>query len=181
MMSLVNGNFEGNVVRHQKVGEKLYFHLGDVCKVLDIKNSRELARKIKKVDGDAVILNDAIDSIGRTQKSNFVEEQYLYFDVIPKSRKPFARKFSTWARNVLKTVIRTGEYKVEMNKLETENKKLDFELIKFAKEHYSDNAIMMRATDEKMAKLLSGGQNLLKSRPLEPIVDILQRIGKKGY
>ena len=49
MMSLVNGNFEGKIVRHQKVGEKLYFHLGDVCNVLDIKNPRNIAKKLKSL------------------------------------------------------------------------------------------------------------------------------------
>ena len=109
--------------------EDVWFHLGDVCKVLDIQNPRKIAAKLREVDG--VSTRYAIDSIGRKQKTNFVKEEFLYFDVIPKSRKPIAREFCKWARNVLKKAVRelpkalpmTPELIIENRKSITESRK----------------------------------------------------------
>lgn len=82
------------------------FCLGDVCKILGLT-----AKGVGQRLSDEVISNYPIlDSIGRQQVVNFVNEDGLY-DVILDSRKPEAKLFRKWVTNdVLPSIRKNGAY-----------------------------------------------------------------------
>ena len=62
----------------------VWFNLNDICKALEIANSRNVRSRID----DDVCLTDAIlDSLGRTQKMTFVNEAGMY-EVVIRSDRP---------------------------------------------------------------------------------------------
>ena len=103
--------FQGHDVRVVKTTEEeepvVWFHLGDVSRILEIKNPRDIAAKLRNIDeGAGVARFDARNLRGEMRPTSFVKEEFLYFDVIPRSKKPVARAFTRWARNVLKDAVR---------------------------------------------------------------------------
>lgn len=82
------------------------FCLADVCKVLDLDSSQVVKRL-----GDGVLsIHPTLDSLGRTQNANFVNEDGLY-DVILDSRKPEAKQFRKWVTGeVLPSIRKHGAY-----------------------------------------------------------------------
>ena len=115
--------FETHDVRVNKIDDSVWFHLGDVCKVLGIKNQKDVAAKLRRIEnGAGVGLFDSRNSRGEMRKTNFVKEDFLYFDVIPKSSKPTARAFAKWARGVLKDAVRgrSGEIKATLARMTPE-------------------------------------------------------------
>ena len=70
----------------------VWFNLNDICRALDIANSRNVRSRLD----DDVCLTDAIlDSLGRTQNATFVNESGLY-EVILRSDSPKAKPFRKW-------------------------------------------------------------------------------------
>lgn len=64
----------------------------------------------QRLDDGVVSTHPIIDSLGRTQQANFVNEDGLY-DVILDSRKPEAKKFRKWVTSeVLPSIRKTGQY-----------------------------------------------------------------------
>ena len=102
--------FQGHDVRVVTTEEEelvAWFHLGDVCRILEIKNPRDVAAKLRKIDEGVGVDNfDAQNSRGQMRPTSFVKEEFLYYDVISRSKKPVARAFSRWARKVLKDAVR---------------------------------------------------------------------------
>lgn len=95
-------------VRTSLINGQPYFCLLDVCRILDIKNISDCKDRLKK---DGVVTNEVIDSIGRTQRANFVSESNLY-KIIFQSRKQEAEKFQDWVtEEVLPEICKTGSYK----------------------------------------------------------------------
>lgn len=95
------GNVKVNVIDNEP-----WFCLGDVCKVLDLRQGDVRQR----LDDGVVSTHPIIDSLGRTQQANFVNEDGLY-DVILDSRKPEAKKFRKWVTSeVLPSIRKTGSY-----------------------------------------------------------------------
>lgn len=86
-------------------GEPL-FCLSDVCKVLEITNSTDVAKRLDK----GVVSIYPLVTNGGVQNTNFINEDGLY-DVILDSRKPSARKFRKWITSeVLPSIRKTGSY-----------------------------------------------------------------------
>ena len=109
-MKLEIFKFEKNEIRTQvdSNGNPL-FCVKDVCNVLDVKNHRDVISKLEK---DDVFLIDVMDSLGRNQSTNFVNESGLY-DIILQSRKPEAKPFRRWVTSeVLPTIRKTGSYSI---------------------------------------------------------------------
>lgn len=103
----VFNNLEFGDVRTAKIGNEHWFMLNDICRVLEIGNSRQARTRLNQ---DGVTTNDVIDSLGRTQQSTFINESNLY-KLIFQSRKPQAEKFSDWVTGeVLPTLRKTGTY-----------------------------------------------------------------------
>lgn len=82
------------------------FCLADLCRVLDLNPS-----KVSQRLGDDVLSKyPIIDSLGREQQANFVNEDGLY-DTILDSRKPEAKRFRKWiTSDVLPSIRKTGKY-----------------------------------------------------------------------
>jgi anti-repressor protein len=78
-----------------------------VCDVLELSNARMIADRL---DSDDVSQAYVIDSMGRQQQTNIVNESGLY-NVILRSDKPEARKFKRWVTHeVLPTIRKHGAY-----------------------------------------------------------------------
>ena len=84
------------------------FCLADVCRVLEIKNSRDIKKRVDErgVDNIYTLTN------GGTQQMTFINEPNLYRCIF-QSRKPEAEKFQDWIFNeVLPELRKTGGYMV---------------------------------------------------------------------
>lgn len=88
----------------------VWFCLTDVADILDIKNSRDIIKRLEKDGVDTIYTTD---KIGRRQELIFVNESNLY-RIIFTSRKPEAQDFQNWVFNsVIPSVRRTGSYDIE--------------------------------------------------------------------
>jgi prophage antirepressor-like protein len=107
-----------------------WFNANDVCDALDLTNPRDALAK--HVDSDDVQKMDAIDTIGRKQQTNHINESGLYA-LIFGSEKPEAKKFKRWVtREVLPSIRQTGEYvnadlKAKIAALRSNNEDLEAE------------------------------------------------------
>lgn len=99
-----NENFEVRVAVDE-TGEPL-FCLSDVCKILDIANSRDAKTRL---DLKGVATTDTLTN-GGMQKLDFINEPNLY-RLIFQSRKPEAEVFQEWVfAEVLPSIRKTGSY-----------------------------------------------------------------------
>jgi prophage antirepressor-like protein len=84
-----------------------WFVAKDVCSALDISNDR---MAISRLDERDVSQTDIIDSTGRMQKTNVINESGLY-TLILRSDKPQARPFQRWVTSeVLPAIRKSGVY-----------------------------------------------------------------------
>lgn len=99
-------NSEFGEIRTKMVGSEPYFMLSDVCRVLEIKNSRDSKNRLNE---KGVATTDILTN-GGTQKADFINESNLY-KLVFQSRKPQAEKFSDWVTSeVLPTIRKHGAY-----------------------------------------------------------------------
>ena len=109
MSTLIPFQFESHALRVQvdEAGQP-WFNASDVCAALELGNARQAIDT--HVDSDDVQKLDAIDSLGRNQRSNHVNESGLY-SLILTSRKPAAKRFKKWVTaEVLPSIRKTGSY-----------------------------------------------------------------------
>nr|DAG19344.1 MAG TPA: hypothetical protein [Caudoviricetes sp.] len=105
-------NLEFGAIRTKIIKDEPYFCLPDVCGALEIKNISQLKTRLNK---DGVIISEVIDSVGRRQNANFVNELNLY-KVIFQSRKESAERFTDWvAGEVLPSIRKTGSYQKQLS------------------------------------------------------------------
>lgn len=105
-------NLEFGAIRTQIINNEPHFCLPDVCRALEIKNISQLKTRLNK---DGVIISEVIDSVGRKQNANFVNELNLY-KVIFQSRKESAERFTDWvAGEVLSSIRKTGSYQKQLS------------------------------------------------------------------
>lgn len=106
-------NFEGHQVRTVTIDDEPWFVLGDVCKVLEIANPRNVKDRLASDDPASVRTMDAQNSRGQMRETAWVNESGLY-DVILDSRKPQAKAFRRWITSeVIPSIRKTGSYGVE--------------------------------------------------------------------
>lgn len=92
-----------------------FFCMVDICKALEISNVSQAKTRLNQ---DGVISNEVIDSIGRTQNANFVNESNMY-KLIFQSRKESAERFTDWVTSeVLPEIRKTGSYQKPMSPVE---------------------------------------------------------------
>jgi prophage antirepressor-like protein len=92
----------------QEDGEPL-FCLTDVCNALEL-NSGDVR---KRLTDEVVSIHPISDSLGRQQKTNFINEDGLY-DVVLDSRKENAKRLRKWVTSeVLPSIRKTGSYSVK--------------------------------------------------------------------
>ena len=95
-------------VRVSELNNEPVFCLADLCKILDLTPSKVSQR----LSDDVLSKYPIVDSIGREQFANFVNEDGLY-DVILDSRKPEAKAFRKWITGeVLPAIRMTGGYMI---------------------------------------------------------------------
>ena len=100
-------NNEFGEVRTKVINNEPYFSLNDVCRILEINNPSQAKTRLNK---DGVISNEVIDSMGRTQQANFINESNLY-KLVFQSRKSEAEKFADWVTSeVLPSIRKHGAY-----------------------------------------------------------------------
>ncbi len=108
MSNIIPFNFESNEIRVSQNGDQILFNANDVCKALEYTNTRQAVDL--HVEKDDVCKIDAIDSLGRIQKSNYINESGLY-SLILFSKKEQAKKFKRWVTSeVLPSIRKTGSY-----------------------------------------------------------------------
>jgi len=107
--SMMPFQFEGADMRVTLADDgQPWFNAIDVCAVLDFGNPYQALAT--HVDVDDLQKLEVIDSLGRVQQANHVNESGLY-SLILGSRKPQARRFKRWVTSeVLPTIRRTGSY-----------------------------------------------------------------------
>jgi len=99
--------FEENPVRSVMVEGEPWFVAKDVCRILELGDTRQVIERLEK---DEWYLIPVVDSMGRKQKTYIVNEFGLY-SLILGSRKKEARIFKRWVTHeVLPRVIKTGTY-----------------------------------------------------------------------
>lgn len=86
--------------------------MADVCHALDIKNISDMKKRLNR---DGVATSEVIDSVGRKQNANFVNELNLYKTIF-QSRKESAERFTDWvAGEVLPSIRKTGSYQKQLS------------------------------------------------------------------
>lgn len=98
-------------IRTVTIDNEPFFCMTDICKALDISNVSQAKTRLNK---DGVISNEVIDSMGRKQNANFVNESNMY-KLIFQSRKESAERFTEWVTSeVLPAIRKTGSYQMPM-------------------------------------------------------------------
>ena len=101
-------NSQFGKVRVARLNNEPIFCIADLCKILDLTPSKVSQR----LSDDVLSKYPIVDSIGREQFANFVNEDGLY-DVILDSRKPEAKQFRKWVTGeVLPAIRKTGGYMI---------------------------------------------------------------------
>jgi prophage antirepressor-like protein len=105
-MKLVPFKFDGTVVRVIDRDGEPWFVLADVCRVLEIENSRNAAARLD--DDEKGVCS--VDTLGGSQNATIISESGLY-SLILTSRKEGARRFKKWVTaEVLPSIRKTGGY-----------------------------------------------------------------------
>ena len=98
-------------IRTVTIDNEPFFCMADICKALEISNVSQVKTRLNQ---DGVISNEVIDSIGRKQNANFVNESNMY-KLIFQSRKESAERFTDWVTSeVLPSIRKTGSYQNPM-------------------------------------------------------------------
>lgn len=98
-------------IRTVTIDNEPFFCMVDICKALEISNVSQVKTRLNQ---DGVISNEVIDSIGRKQNANFVNESNMY-KLIFQSRKESAERFTDWVTSeVLPAIRKTGGYQKPM-------------------------------------------------------------------
>jgi prophage antirepressor-like protein len=109
MSKIIPFEFETHALRVQvDDASQPWFNANDVCEALQLGNARQALES--HVDADDVQKLDTIDSLGRTQRANHVNESGLYALILG-STKDAAKRFKRWVTSeVLPSIRKTGAY-----------------------------------------------------------------------
>ena len=108
MIEIFKNEQFGNI-RVAGTSEEPLFCLADICTSLELRQGDVRQR----LNDGVVSTQPIIDSLGREQQANFINEDGLY-DVILDSRKPEAKKFRKWITcDVLPSIRKHGIYATE--------------------------------------------------------------------
>ncbi|QYG01883.1 BRO family protein [Massilia sp. NP310] len=108
MSGLIPFKFEKFDIRVSVESGEPFFNVGDLCMALGFGNSRQAVDT--HVDPDDVQKMDAIDSMGRTQQANHVNESGMYALILG-ATKAEAKRFKKWVTSeVLPTIRKTGSF-----------------------------------------------------------------------
>ncbi|PAT41325.1 BRO-N domain-containing protein [Vandammella animalimorsus] len=109
MSAIIPFQFEAHAVRVQvdELGQP-WFNANDVCTALEFSNPHKAVAD--HVDADDLTKREVIDSLGRKQRANFINESGLYALILG-STKEAAKRFKRWVTSeVLPAIRKTGSY-----------------------------------------------------------------------
>lgn len=108
-------NSEFGEIRTTEINNVPYFCMVDICKALGLE---QVSRAKERLNNDGVTTSKVIDSLGRVQEANFINESNMY-KLIFQSRKDSAERFTEWVTSeVLPSIRRTGSYQKPLSALE---------------------------------------------------------------
>ena len=100
--------FNKKKIRIENINNEAYFCSIDICNILEYKNHTTAIQD--NCDQDGLTASYIIDTIGRKQKTTFLNEANLY-RLIMKSTMPKAKVFQDWVcKDVLPQIRKTGSY-----------------------------------------------------------------------
>lgn len=107
--NIIPFDFENNAIRVVVQENEPWFAANDVCDILGFANPHQAVETHVDKEDDLQKL-EVIDSLGRKQATNFINESGLY-TLIFGSTKPEARRFKKWVTSeVLPSIRKTGAY-----------------------------------------------------------------------
>ena len=162
-------------------GDKVYFNLKDVCEILELKNARDVKKRLRD---DDVIFSDAMDPNGKKRKMNFIGESNLY-KCIFRSNKLEAEEFTEWVTGeVLPTLRKRGMYMHDniYKNLLNDPEKLGEILINYGKEKEKVDVLESEIEDKEgkikeMQPKVAYCDNILACRDLVSISIIAKDYG----
>lgn len=99
-------------VRTMYIDMVAWFVAIDIGNILELSDTRKSVLLLDEDDRNSI---PVIDSLGRKQNTNIVNESGLY-QLIFQSRKPKAKEFTRWVTSeVLPSIRKTGSYSVNQN------------------------------------------------------------------
>jgi len=108
-MKALDFDFKGESVEIFMEDDEIFFSVSNVCKVLELKNSRQALRD--NCDPKGVRTTDTLTAGGR-QTITIINEENLY-RLIFKSKKETAKKFQKWVfSEVLPSIRKSGKYSI---------------------------------------------------------------------
>jgi prophage antirepressor-like protein len=110
MSNIIPFSFEGQTlnIATGSQGEP-WFSAKEICSILGFANARQAIDT--HVDSDDVQKLDVMDTLGRTQRANHINEYGLYALILG-STKPEAKRFKRWVTHeVLPEIRKTGSFK----------------------------------------------------------------------
>ena len=119
-------NKEFGKIRTTIVNDNPYFCLSDVCRILGIKNSRDVKKRLNEDGVDTIYTIENTGFAQRKMNLTYINESNLY-KCIFQSKKKSAIKFTEWVTSeVLPSIRKYGEYKLrnEIENLKVRNDEL---------------------------------------------------------
>lgn len=144
-------NFHNHPIHTINDNGEIWFRASDIANALRYGNHRQAIKT--HVDSDDVQFLDTIDSMGRTQQSNYINESGMYA-LIFGSKKPEAKRFKRWVTaEVLPQIRQTGSYgnhehlihQNQILKTELLKQNADYHTIKVMYDAGLDNPTIARA------------------------------------
>ena len=148
-------------VRTATINNQIYFNLNDCCQILDLSNPRKTIERLNK---DGVTTSDIIDSLGRTQQANFINEANFY-KLVFQSRKPEAEKFADWVTSeVLPSIRKHGAYMTDQVAYNiTHNKQALADLLLMAGNQLKEKEAVIKNLEAEKA-VLSVANTIMKPK-----------------
>ena len=111
MSAIIPFQFDAHAVRVQVDDLGLpWFNANDVCSALEFANPHKAVAD--HIDADDLTKREVIDTLGRPQRANFINESGLYALILG-STKDAAKRFKRWVTSeVLPAIRKTGAYSV---------------------------------------------------------------------
>lgn len=153
-------------IRTLGTSENPLFCLTDVCRALGLSASHVKER----LTDDVVSTDTILDTIGRRQKVNFINEDGLY-DVILDSRKPEAKAFRKWVTSdVLPSIRKTGKFSVDVVLPDFTN---PAEAARAWAEQYEQKMIECKRADEAEQQVIQLSKEVEKMQPKVSYYDMI--------
>ena len=137
-----------DTIRTMNIDGEVWFVGIDVCRCLDISNSR---MALGRLDRDDVSNTDVVDSLNRRQPNTTIINESGLYDLVLDSRKPEAKKFRRWiTKDVLPAIRETGSYSLNiLGKNEDEKRVMLREQLEKHNKTLSELAKKAGATENK--------------------------------